>query len=478
MERQPYLRLQFENASGRSLSTERLVSTIKSQLKNHAAYQGCRMPPVRALAHELGISKNTVQTVYEELCAQGILESRDRTGIFVKTENSSKHLLESAEVPKPKLKPLLDSVSFSPKPSEKLWLSSVFVDPRILPVEKLTACFRSILKYPGIPDFHDPLGFKPLREKIASRLRDRGIDVTEDEVITTSGSQQALDLVCRSLSTKKVATENPSYYLGRRLFEMNGIETVGLPIDPFVGIDETEWRRLLSKERPGLTYLTTSYQNPNGYSYTSAEISKIVSWAQEFEFGILEDDWGSEMLSGSEFKPGLRALGGSNVLYMNSFTKKVLPSLRVGYLVANKDTVETFRMAKRVSTIAVPGIIEAALHEFLDRGYYDTHLKHTQEELDIRYEHCLSLLREKMPEDIRFTTSGGGPVLWIEVPKRINLELLRERLEKRDVSIALSDAAYFGKPLNHGFKIGYAYLNTSEMEQALSILSVEFGKFA
>jgi len=102
-----------------------------------------------------------------------------------------------------------------------------------------------------------------------------------------------------------------------------------LPLDPFNGIDLCAWERILKKERPGAVYVVTSFQNPTGYSYTSAELAAIVEWSQRYGFGIIEDDWGSEMLSNSEFRPSMRVLGGDAVFYVNSFTKKLLPSIRI-----------------------------------------------------------------------------------------------------------------------------------------------------
>ena len=474
LERQPYIRLNFDSVNpGRPLNVEQLVSIIRKQIVSDNHFKGCRLPPVRALAHQLGLSKNTIQTTYDELRAQGLVESKDRSGFFVAEGVEPRSFDSPVNVPGPELKKITYIGYVKPKQNNLTSLSSVFVDPRILPIEKLTACFRSVLKSPGIPEFHDPQGMPALREKIAIRLRDRGMEVDADHIVITNGSQQALDLVTRALATRVVGTEDPSYHLGKYLFEMNGISTVGLPIDPFTGIDESAWQKRLAEKRPGLVYLTTNFQNPNGYSYSSSEISKIVHWAKEFNFGILEDDWGAEMLSYSEFKPGLRATGGSNVLYMNSFTKKVLPSLRVGYLVANDKTIEPLLMAKRVSTIAVPGIIEAALFEFLDRGYYDTHLRYVQEELDVRYENCLSLLREHMPEEVKWTSPGGGPVLWLELPKRVNLETLMQKLKDQGILIQLANNAFFGEPHSHGFKIGYAFLSQPEMEQAIEKTSRE-----
>jgi 2-aminoadipate transaminase len=219
--------------------------------------------------------------------------------------------------------------------------------------------------------------------------------------------------------------------------------------------------------------LTTHFQNPTGYSYTSLEIERILDWSRELEFGLLEDDWGSDMLSYSEFTPSLRALGGSSVLYMNSFTKKLLPALRIGYVLAEPDAAAHLVDAKRVSVGGSPALGEAALYEFLEQGYYEQHLRALQPELDRRYRHCLELLRQSMPEGVRWTAPGGGPQLWLEVPRSVDLQALAARLRERKVLLSLSDRAYFGVPHLHGFKLGYAFLNTEEMERGLTLLAAE-----
>lgn len=474
MEKQPFIRFNFDsNSSGRTLNSDQVVSIIKNQISLDGQFKGCRLPPVRALAHQLGLSKNTVQAAYDELRAQGLIESKDRSGFFVAEGLEPKNFSGAISVPGPEFKNIPHIGYSKPKQTGVINLSSVFVDPEILPKEKLAACFKSVLRSPGMAEFNDPQGMPALREKIASRLKDRGMDVEAEHIIITNGSQQGIDLVTRALNSKVIATEDPSYWLGKILFEMNDFKTVGLPIDPFHGLDEQVWQKRLTENRPGLVYLTTNFHNPNGYSYSSREISKIVEWAKEFNFGIMEDDWGAEMLSYSEFRPGLRAMGGRNVLYLNSFTKKLFPSLRIGYLAANEKTIEPLLTAKRVSTSATPGIVEAVLFEFLDRGYYDTHLRYIQEELDVRYEQTLSLLREFMPEEVRWTTPGGGPVLWLEVPKKINLETLQEKLKQQGIVIQLSKHAFFGEPHSHGFKIGYAFLSQPEMEESIEKLSKE-----
>ncbi|MEL6760030.1 MAG: PLP-dependent aminotransferase family protein, partial [Myxococcota bacterium] len=298
MEKPPYLRFVLPSARpGKALSAKEVVDALREPIVSEPALAGCRLPPVRVLAHQLGLSKNTIQRAYDELKSQGLVDSKRRSGLFVANGTDRKPPKVPLKVPEPRFAAGSALPARTAGTTGRIELSSVYVDPQLLPIDKLAACFRSVLKSPGLPAFSNPRGNPLLRRVIAERLQHRGMDVDPEHVILTNGSQQGLDMVTRALSVKRIATENPAYSIGRSLFEVNGIDAIGLPIDPFSGIDRGRWQQRLQEYRPALVYVTSNFQNPTGYSYSTRELEAIVHWAREFGFGILEDDWGSDMLS-------------------------------------------------------------------------------------------------------------------------------------------------------------------------------------
>jgi DNA-binding transcriptional MocR family regulator len=471
----PYLRLRVERSSPEQKVTGLdIVAAVDREYDAGRLPSGCRLPPVRVLQHQLGIAKNTVERAYDELVARGIVENRHRLGYFIVAPDKLQ----------PRTKPLIPSspTFFEARPIQParkvargtLNLGNVFIDTELLPRERLAQCFRAVLKDPGLPTGYTAQGFAPLRALIAKRLVKRGIPAKADDVIVTAGSQQALDLVVRALQRRSIASENPAYGIAKRMFEINHAQVIDLPLNPFKGIDLNEWRRRIAVGRPAVAYLTTNFHNPTGYSYSTFELTQLLELSREFQFGLVEDDWGSDMLSYSDFRPPLRALGGDNVLYMNSFTKKLLPSLRIGYLLANDQTRPALLEAKHVATLGGATIVEAVLFEFLSRGYYDSHLRFLQAELDQRYHACLRTLTAVMPEGVRWTTPGGGPTLWLELPRRIDLAILGARLADKNVSLATAlDSWFFGEPHLHGTRIGYAHLPVALMQKGLDLLARE-----
>jgi DNA-binding transcriptional MocR family regulator len=124
----------------------------------------------------------------------------------------------------------------------------------------------------------------------------------------------------------------------------------------------------------------------------------------------------------------------------------------------------------------LPAIVEAVVFEFLDRGYYDAHLKVVQAEVDRRYHLCLEALRSKMPDGVRWTTSGGGPCLWLDIPKRVDVERLRLRLAERNVIAPQVDDGFFGRPHLNGLRIGYGLPKPEALGSAIEIVGEELRK--
>jgi GntR family transcriptional regulator/MocR family aminotransferase len=275
--RPPFFSLQVQSAQpGRRVAARDVVESVLAEVRAGHLPAGGRLPPVRVLERQLGLSKNTVQAAYDELVARGALETREREGVFVAKSPLAKPLLEPQQKPPlPRLRPV-PSVFRHVAPSHGIRLSTVFIDSTLLPTDKLADCVRSVLKVPGLEPLYDYQGHPSLRELIAARLRARGMNVDAREVITTSGSQQALDMVARALEIRRIALENPVYAHARSLFESHGLELTALPLDPFGALPLERWEPLLDGARPGLLYAITSFQNPTGYSYATHELVRIL----------------------------------------------------------------------------------------------------------------------------------------------------------------------------------------------------------
>src|SRR5262245_22484707 len=216
MSRTPYVGLHVASGERRATAAD-IVASVQREIAGGGLPAGSRLPPVRALERQLGLSKNTAQAAYDELVARGLVEAREREGVFVLAASR-------LDAPEPIAAPPMPA--FVPPPLSRqdfpgrgvTALSTVFIDPELLPTERIAECARSV-RGERMPSAYEAQGYRPLREAIAKRLTARGLEVTADEVVVTTGSQQSLDIVARSLVTKRIAVESPVYGYAKLLFE-------------------------------------------------------------------------------------------------------------------------------------------------------------------------------------------------------------------------------------------------------------------
>src|SRR5258706_8181326 len=189
MSRSPYMGLHVNVADRRATGAD-IVASVQREIESGALPAGSRLPPVRALEKQLGLSKNTAQAAYDELVARGLVEAREREGVFVTAKSEIAASAPVLAAPLPELvPPPLSRPDIAAKGTVPL--STVFIDPELLPTERIADCARSVLRE-RMPSQYDAQGYQPLREAIAKRLVARGLDVDPQEIVITTGSQQTL----------------------------------------------------------------------------------------------------------------------------------------------------------------------------------------------------------------------------------------------------------------------------------------------
>src|SRR5215475_831023 len=192
MSRIPYVGFHVVSGGRRATAAD-IVASVQREIAGGGLPAGSRLPPVRALEKQLGLSKNTAQAAYDELVARGLVEAREREGVFVLAA-------ARADAPPPIAAPPLPALVPPPLTRQDFpgrgvtALSTVFIDPELLPTERIAECARSVLRE-RMPAQYDAQGYRPLPEAIARRLVARGLEVEPDEIIITTGSQQSLDIV-------------------------------------------------------------------------------------------------------------------------------------------------------------------------------------------------------------------------------------------------------------------------------------------
>lgn len=408
---------------------------------------GYKLPPSRVLADELKAHRNTVARAYADLEAAGFVASSVGRGTFVEAPKVSRTDARVASDGDASSMPWLSLLSraaggetlgraerFARRADDRDVINLARMQPSndLLPNELMGRCVGRVLREYGANamTYAPPEGLMRLREQIAIDLTSRGVPAVASDVLVTSGSQQGLDLIARALLNPgdTILVEATTYSGAIDLFTLAGARLVSVPLDDH-GPDMVALRRLARPDVKGL-YLMPNGHNPTGVTIPRERRRELVAWSRKAGIPLIEDDYGAGLLLGDEAPPHLRALDG-NVIHMSTFSKRLIPALRVGFVVCPPALRSVLGSMKRVVDLGTSAILQHALAEFMERGYLRAHMNRILPEYRQRRDVLEASLEKALPAGWSWHQPNYGVLLWLRLPPTIDpIELYEEALRQ------------------------------------------------
>ena len=318
--------------------------------------------------------------------------------------------------------------------------------PELLPIDQVKVASDTVLSELGQQalQYSTTEGYPPLREQIVQHMARYGIQVNLDNVLITSGSQQALDLIGKLLINPgdSILTENPTYLGALQAFTAYQAQYVTVPIDDNglqVGLLEAALRA-----GPKFMYILPNFQNPAGVTLSVTRRYDLIALAEQYGIPIIEDDpYGQLRYEGEHIKP-LVALDAEylgcdthgaytgNVIYTSTFSKTLAPGLRLGWIVAPQDVIGKLVMMKQGTDLNTSTFDQMVAYEVSRDGFIDKHVHTIREVYHHRRDVMLASLEEHFPPEVHWTHPEGGLFLWVTVPESIDTaELLQDALQQK-----------------------------------------------
>jgi GntR family transcriptional regulator/MocR family aminotransferase len=398
-----------------------LYRRVRSSILDGRLLPGEPLPSTRALARELGVSRNTVLHAYEQLAAEGFLEGRAGGGTRVRADvvATSRRRAPAGKVLAPRA--VFERLEPVPPEVPGRWDFRLGTpDPSLFPYDEWRRLIaRQLRRRPKSADYLPPEGDPGAREAIAHAVGlSRSVRAAADDLLITCGAQQAIDLVARVLVEPGaiVAMEDPGYLPARQLFELHGARVVAVPVDA----DGLDVAKLPSQAK--LVYVTPSHQFPLGVSMSLARRQALLAWSERTGAAILEDDYDSEFrYDGRPLEPLQSLDRRGRVVYVGTFSKVLLPRLRLGFVVAPQSLMPALRTAKaRLDWHTAPEP-QRALAEFMRDGLFARHVRHLTRIYGERHERLRDAIQRSFRSRATIHPSAAGLHLSIALSAPIAL---------------------------------------------------------
>ena len=458
-----------------------LANHIEALIASNTIEKGNRLPPIRTLAQELQVNPVTVVKAYSELSQRNLVHTIQGSGVYV----GHKELVETPTG--------LDHDEIYSEPESAQRKSPEIIIPpnalnfatstpstNLFPVASFTTSLNAVLERDGgkVFAYDESNGYGPLRETARKLLLDRyAIQVSARNVQIISGAQQGIDIVAKAMlkSGDTVLVEDPTYTGAIAVFASRGARIIPIPIKAS-GLDIAELKRCMEQYRPKLFYCMPDFQNPTAKSLSTDQRKEIIVAARHFNCHVIEDDYVSDLRYDNGPGPmRMKSLDdpeNGRVIYIKSFSKILMPGLRVGFLAAPVDIHAKMLQAKHLSDISSSGLIQRSFDHYLRSGSWEHHLEFMIEEFRNRYRACCSTLTALEQHGCIIDKPGGGLHFWITLPSGTSANTLYQRAAARGV-VCTPGNVFTVDANNHDdcLRISIAELTSEEIIRGMAVLA-------
>jgi len=451
-----------------------LASVISQRIEQGLYPVGVRLPSIRVLSKEHGVSITTVQQAYRELEEQQWVEARAKSGYFVAHRKIRLELPTSCNVTQCSLTiPQWDQVLAMVRPAKAGEIALGFAAPDITSssLKPLTRTLSHLSQRHSLRTFDDEdiQGCFELREQIARLLIDSGSHMDASDILITNGCREALSIAIRCVCKPGdiVAVEKPCFHAGIQLLHGLGMNLLEIPTDPTTGISVEALELALDQWPIKAILVTPTGNNPLGYNMPIERRKALLRLAQDHDVAIVEDDVYGELSYPFPRPATLTSMDDTgNVMLCSSFSKTLAPGLRIGWIAPGSYMNRAIHM-KYISTGPTASLPQLAIVDFIQQGHYLKHVRRMRSQ----YQHNRGLITgwimDYFPCGTRISRPQGGFLLWIELDKRIDTQWLNRRLSDLGISIAIGAVFAAAAKYDSCLRINYARQLTDDIKNAI-----------
>lgn len=422
--------MQFELDRGsREPLYRQLAGSLQQRIRSGALPPCTRLPTVRQLAQQLGVTRLTVHSAYSELQAGGWIEATVGRGTFVAERIEQLIVPPEAQLGR-EVTPagmLADLLRMTQLPGLAA-LARADPAPELFPIRNWQRATEIALAAagPSLMTYTTAQGDLALRSALAEVVHDRGVTAGPDEILVTAGATNAMSLLTALLAPpgSTVLVEQPTYLGMLNILSARGVRAVGLPMDGD-GLVIEALEEALRVERPAFLYTIPTFQNPGGVCLSAPRRAALLDLAVRRGLTIVEDDIYGRLAYEGQPAPALKAGDhGGRVIYLSSFSKSLMPGLRMGYVVASPEIIRQLVVMRQAQDMCSPPLMQRALAVFLEQGWWHSHLRRMLPRYRERRDALLRAMERHFPMGVTWTRPRGGFSSWVSLPPGLSVSEL------------------------------------------------------